>query len=83
MVLEDSSSSGEEEEHDDDFNTILGMISMIMCGGRGDDHNLATYTSTVIERRAMPRSWNITLIKTQPIQRSTSTDAFGCTHVFL
>ena len=55
MVVEDSSSS-EEEEDDGDFETVLGMIvnDDIQC--LGEDHSLAAYTLTVIERMVMPRS---------------------------
>lgn len=55
MALEDSSSS-EDEEDDGDYDTVLGMISKMMFGGRGEDHCLTAYTSTVIEQRVMPRS---------------------------
>ena len=49
----------------------------MMFGGRREDHSLATYTSTVIERRFMPISWETILTQSQPIRRSIFAGAFG------
>ena len=61
---------------------FLVWFSMMIFGGWGEDHNLATYNSTVIEWRAMPRSREVILVLIQPIWRSIFTDAFVCTQVF-